>query len=151
MDQADPPPRPSSATGHKQNRAISSAHPSPRLHPDSAGGEVEQPLLRKNRSISSLRDTQSSSGGDHKSFAKFLAAKRADWRGNKPEETDDRVAHDPIQLGEAREVERDGGGSWDRIVLRPNGDGVGIVNDAVDVSFPRWLNRVWLMTSGLYL
>lgn len=39
-----------------------------------------------------------------------------------------------VQVGEGREVERDGGGSWDRIVLRSNGDGLGVVNDAVDVS-----------------
>ena len=39
-----------------------------------------------------------------------------------------------VQLGEGREVERDGGGSWDRVVMRSSGEGVGVVNDAIDVS-----------------
>lgn len=125
--------RPSSALGIKQNRAISSAHPSPRQHLDAKNAEAEQPLLRKNRSVASLRDAQPPPSSDHNSFAKFLAAKKADWRGDKIQVEGEEPV-DSIRLGEGREVERNGGGSWDRIVLEANGSGVGIAGDAVDVS-----------------
>lgn len=127
------PPHPSSSTGVKQSRAISSAHPPAQRHIEAPSDAVDQPLLRSSRSVASLRDAQSSSPAEHKSFAKFLAAKKADWRGEKPEKEGPKDAN-TLQVGEGREVERDGGGSWDRIVLQPNGDGVGVVNDAIDVS-----------------
>lgn len=119
--------------GSRQSRATSSAHPSPRTHFDKPSSELEQPLLRKNRSVASLRDPQPSPASDHSSFAKFLAAKKADWRGDKttiqePEEPE------LLRVKEGREVKRDGGHSWNRVLLSAKGRGFGIVEDAVDVS-----------------
>jgi hypothetical protein len=97
--------------------------------------ESEQPLLRSSRSVTSLRDAQSASPSERRSFAKFLAAKKADWRGETADKEQPKDTN-AIQLGEGREVQRDGGGAWDRILVRPNGDGLGIVNDAIDVGYP---------------
>lgn len=130
------PQRPSSSTGVKQNRATSSAHPPPQRHLAAPTSEADQPLLRKNRSVASLRDAHATSPAEYNSFAKFLAAKKADWRGGKPEKAGP-IDDNSVQLGEGREIERDGGGSWDRMLLLSNGDGVGFVEDAIDVS--RWL------------
>lgn len=127
------PQRPSSAGGVKQPRATSSAHPTPQRHPETPPSDAEQPLLRSSRSVASLRDAQPASSSEHKSFAKFLAAKKADWRGEKADKEEPKDTS-TVQLGEGREVERGGGGSWDRIMLRSNGEGLGIVKDAIDVS-----------------
>jgi len=68
-----------------------------------------------------------------KGFAKFLAARRADW-GGKGQAKDD--AHDGSQpaIGEAVEVERDGYGEWKSIRMMDNGEGLGVADDAVHVS-----------------
>jgi hypothetical protein len=129
---ANQPNRPSTPVQKAQIRAVSSADPSPRPPHTSGKLEVEQPLLQNRRSFASLRDAQDSSSTDQKGFAKFLAAKKADWRGDrKPDEAT--AATPKIELGEGKEVERDGGGRWRHFVLLASGLGVGLVDDAVEV------------------
>ena len=85
------------------------------------------------RSFASLRDAHESSSSDSKGFAKFLAGKKADWRGER--KVEEPTNHQPVvELGESKEVERSGGGLWKRFVLYADGKGLGIVDDAVEVS-----------------
>lgn len=129
---ASQPERPSTPGLKPQNRAVSLADPSPRLVSTFKMAEGEQPLLRKHQSFASLRDAQGQTPTEEKGFAKFLAAKKADWRGErKAEET--QVSQTGVELGPGTEVERNGGGGWRRFELRDNGEGMGLVDDAVEV------------------
>ena len=94
--------------------------------------EGEQPLLRKHQSFASLRDAQVQTPTEEKGFAKFLAAKKADWRGERKTE-EAPVSQAGVELGPGTEVERNGGGGWRRSELDDNGEGLGLVDDAVEV------------------
>ncbi|KAK6908897.1 hypothetical protein I203_102903 [Kwoniella mangroviensis CBS 8507] len=126
-----------------QMRAVSSAFPSPYLRsstPDPSAQRSRESTLRKSASYTHLKDSASSPLlGDHshpkedkdkeKGFAKFLA--RRDW-GRKGKE-DDKPEEPSPGIGEGQEVERDGGGNWDRIVIGEKGEGLGWKDGSVDV------------------
>ncbi|WWD04165.1 hypothetical protein V865_002231 [Kwoniella europaea PYCC6329] len=126
-----------------QIRAVSSAFPSPYLRsstPDPSAQRSRESTLRKSASYTHLKDSASSPLlGDHshpkedkdkeKGFAKFLA--RRDW-GRKGKE-DEKPEEPSPGIGEGQEVERDGGGNWDRIVIGGKGEGVGWKDGSVDV------------------
>jgi hypothetical protein len=97
--------------------------------------EAEQPLLRKHQSFASLRDAQAHTPTEEKGFAKFLASKKADWRGERKAE-DAPVSQAGVELGPGTEVERNGGGRWRWFEIHENGEGLGLVDDAVEVSQP---------------
>lgn len=124
------PVRPTTPSTQTQNRAVSSAHASPR--PDSLKPEAEEPLLKARRSFASLRDATESNPTEQQGFAKFLAAKKADWRGEKkaaevvPEQA-------RVQLGPGKEVVRDGAGHWRKVILHRDAMGIGLVDDAIEV------------------
>jgi hypothetical protein len=94
--------------------------------------EGEQPLLRKHQSFASLRDAQVQTPTEEKGFAKYLAAKKADWRGERKAE-DVPVSQAWVELGPGSEVERNGGGGWRRFEIHDNGEALGLVDDAVEV------------------
>jgi hypothetical protein len=130
------PDRPSISTAKPQARAVSSANPSPLSTQTNRLAEVEQPLLKSHRSFASLRETQESSSSDSKGFAKFLAGKKADWRGG--QKVDEVPAPQPkAELGEGKEVERNGKGIWTRFILHANGGGVAMADDAVEVFYSK--------------
>ncbi|WVQ79391.1 hypothetical protein IAT38_001488 [Cryptococcus sp. DSM 104549] len=116
-----------------QQRATSSAYPSP-AHLRAPTPEISH---SKESAASALRKSASahdlSERGDkhEKGFAKFLAARRADWSRKGKE--DEKVEEVVPGLGEGSEVERDGYGHWKRIVLDVTGEGVGWGDDSVDM------------------
>lgn len=126
------PERPSTPGSRPQNRAVSSANPSPSQTQSAKIGGLEQPLLRKHQSLASLRDAHDQSSSDQKGFAKFLAAKKADWRGERKIE-DVPTPQAGVELGPGTEVERTGGGRWTHFEIHENGEGVGLVDDAIEV------------------
>jgi hypothetical protein len=116
-----PPPTPSHSNvptrvSTPAPRSVSSTQASP--NPDS--------VIRRAESFASLRDVEPSREKE-RGFAKFLAGRRN--KGVEEKEKEDKVG-----LGEGKEVERDGGGLWSKIKLEPNGAGLGMARDAVDVS-----------------
>lgn len=124
--------RPSTPGLKPQNRALSSADPSPVPASSASFEHGEGPSLRKHQSFASLRDAQTKTPTEEKGFAKFLAAKKADWRGERKVD-EPATPSAGIELGPGREVERDGGGLWSRFDLLENGEGLGLVDDAVEV------------------
>jgi hypothetical protein len=111
---------------------VSSANPSPHPTQSAKVGDGEQPLLRKHQSFTSLRDAQAHTPSEEKGFAKFLAAKKADWRGERKVD-EAPTSQAGLELGPGKEVERNGGGRWRHFELHENGEGLGVVDDAVEV------------------
>ena len=116
-------------------RAVSSLNPSsilaptPRLGSPAIDGE---PVVRRNRSFASLRDTAQEQPKE-KGFAKLLAvARKADWQG-KPSGKEEEEGRKAIELGEGKEVERDGYGHWTKFIIRNDGQGLGLSSDAIHV------------------
>ena len=70
-----------------------------------------------------------------KGFAKFLAARRADWGGKVPK--DSNMEGPSAGIGEGVEVERHGRGVWNWIVFIEDGNGYGVADNAMDVSGQR--------------
>ncbi|WVF68617.1 hypothetical protein IAT40_003387 [Kwoniella sp. CBS 6097] len=137
------------ARASPQIRSVSSRIPSPYMRsatPDPS--HARQPSqshrgLRKSASHTHLRDsiaapllgseTESSNGGSKEKeggFAKFLAAKRADWSRKGKEE--DKPEDPSPGVGEGKEVERDGGGGWEGIEIVDR-EGLGWKADAIDI------------------
>jgi hypothetical protein len=73
-------------------------------------------------------------------FAKFLAARRADWHSGASKGQKDAPETPHVGLGEGVEVQRDGYGEWTSIKLRDNGEGAGIAQQEVAVSVDGLLN-----------
>jgi hypothetical protein len=95
--------------------------------------DAEEPLLKTRRSFASLREASENPATEQQGFAKFLAAKKADWRGDK--KPNEEVAQLPrVQLGPGKEVPREGSTPWRRLILDSEGSGVGLIDDAVEVS-----------------
>ena len=102
---------------------MTSTFTSPLLRPG-----TPEPELRRNRSFASIREAIAQPTPE-KGFAKFLAARRP--RGPPKEDGGDASQ---IGIGEGKEVERDGYGAWTSFRMLSTGDGVGVAEDAVDVS-----------------
>ncbi|WWC65680.1 uncharacterized protein I303_108301 [Kwoniella dejecticola CBS 10117] len=128
-----------------QARAVSSIFPSPLMRsstPDPAQQRIRespnpQATIRRSASYTHLKESSSSPllGIDHpkeekkEGFAKFLA--RRDWRGKGREE--DKPDEPQPGIGEGKEIERDGGGGWSRIIVHNDGEGAGWGHDHVDL------------------
>ncbi|WVR08230.1 hypothetical protein IAU60_005277 [Kwoniella sp. DSM 27419] len=130
-----------------QIRAVSAATPSVPVRaatPEPSRTHDSSHPLRKSASHTHLRDSASTPllGSSHdadqshsrdkdgeKGFAKFLAARRADWV-RKPKEEGKSEAPAP-GIGEGKEVERDGGGGWGRFKIAA-GEGAGWSHETVD-------------------
>lgn len=128
-----PPSRAPTPHGTPHHRAVSSAVPSPILR--TAATVPSDQGLRKTRSVTSIRDAAAEPVHPkaEKGFAKFLAARRADW-GGKSHMKGNMSGDAQLGIGEGVEVERDGYGAWKTIKLKENGDGVGLAEGCVDVS-----------------
>jgi hypothetical protein len=99
--------------------------------------------LKTRRSFASLRDAAEASSTEQQGFAKYLAAKKADWRGEKKIAE---VVHEQarVQLGPGQEVQRDGARSWRKLVVQSDGSGIGLIDDAMEVSYAINLQGWWL-------
>ncbi|OCF37103.1 hypothetical protein I316_01008 [Kwoniella heveanensis BCC8398] len=126
------------ARASPQVRSVSSMIPSPYMRsatPDpshSRQSSQNHHGLRKSASHTHLPAPYSSGAGKEKEggFAKFLAAKRADWSRKGKEE--DKPEEPSPGIGEGKEVERDGGGGWDNIAVVGR-EGLGWKGDAIDL------------------
>jgi hypothetical protein len=127
---AIPPSISTSVTGSPQ--ILRSSSPAPTSNRPEAA-------LRRTGSLASLRSTASTHTSHpeskaEKGFAKFLAARRADWQGGAGQvEEREEQADVRLGIGEGVEVERDGYGCWKAIVVKGK-DGLGVGDDTVDVS-----------------
>ena len=127
------PSRPPSVPPTPQLRAISlfrSSTPTPASNREPEG-------IRKNRSFVSLRDAADLRPVDankDRPFKRFIAARKAEWqsrdnRDNDPQEPESTG----VGLGEGKEIEHNGDAGWKRIRFNERGEGVGWIDDAVDV------------------
>jgi hypothetical protein len=106
---------------------VSSTVPSPSI--PQHGSVPHQPnALRRNRSFASIKEPEHQY--QEKGFAKFLAAKRADWQGHKGHK--DVAETVRAGVGEGWEVQRDGYGEWRRLVIDDE-RGAGLSPTSVDV------------------
>ena len=105
------------------NRAVSSAVPSPNLLRPRVSGEHER-SIRRNRSMGNLED-EAHLHDKETGFAKFLAHRR-------PATKEEIISH-KAAIGEGKEVERDGYVDWSTVRLDDSGNGLGIRENAVDV------------------
>lgn len=132
-------------------RSVSAVAPSPTVpqgiaHLGEPKSHDEEPLLRRNRSLASVREVAENPHHDkekdkEKGFAKFLAARRADWQSGASKGQKDMPEAPHVGLGEGVEVQRDGYGEWASIKLRDNGEGAGISRGEVAVSMEDLISR----------
>ena len=133
---ASPLPRAVTAAFSSQNISLlRPSTPGPSAEPSSLSAKGDQPI-RKNTSFTSLRPEAAErlpKVDVDRSLGRLLGGKRL-RSGSKSHTEAGTEAEATLQLGEGREVERDGYGEWARLILKSDGEGVGLVDTAVDVS-----------------
>ena len=134
---ASPLPRAVTAAFSSQNLSIlRPSTPNPTAGSSLLSVKDDQPL-RRNKSFTSLRpeaaERPSRLEADH-GLGRLLGRRlRSGSKGTTEPEGN---STENLQLGEGREVERDGYGEWTQVVLKSDGEGAGVSDEAVDVSLP---------------
>ncbi|ORY34903.1 hypothetical protein BCR39DRAFT_515490 [Naematelia encephala] len=129
-----PSPLPSRSTTPKPNKSGTTSPGLSVFRPSTpsatSGSGKDENGIRNTRSPVSIRDGD---GSKETGFAKFLAARRADWHGAQDKDRDSMKSDQSVGIGEGIEVERDGHGGWTRIQVANGGEGVGLSDDAIDL------------------
>ena len=133
-----PPERYNSPLPRSVTAAFTSKNPS-LLRPSTPGpASTGEPPLSKNKSFTSLRPEgeRPGPGGEDRGLSGLLGRRKAPKSPTVLETNESAV-----ELGEGKEVERDGYGQWSGIRISHDGEGIGWTDEAVDVSLPYSLSH----------